>query len=108
MLQVDDGTGFLLNCLRHALVAFRQMVEAGFQNNECADVVVLAARVHGPGVIHMRNGVARLQDTQGLRLRAPTRTIVDLLSELGAEPVGKPRHRGLPVSLGSDRNAVTL
>lgn len=70
--------------------AFQQMVEEDFQSNEYADVVVLGAWVHGPGVIHTRDGVSRLEDMRGLQLRGPTRIIVDLLSELGAEPVGMP------------------
>ena len=70
--------------------AYWEMVETDFQNNEFADVKVLGAWVHGPGVIHTQDGVSSLEDMQGLTLRGPTRIINDLLSELGAEPVGMP------------------
>ena len=70
--------------------AYWDMVESDFQNNEYSDTKVLGAWVHGPGVIHSQNGVTSLEDMQGLTLRGPTRIINDLLSELGAEPVGMP------------------
>jgi TRAP-type C4-dicarboxylate transport system substrate-binding protein len=66
------------------------MIETNFQSNEYQDVKVLGAWVHGPGVIHSTDGVTSLEDMKGLTLRGPTRIINDLLSELGAEPVGMP------------------
>ncbi|MDF2373479.1 MAG: TRAP transporter substrate-binding protein [Rhizobiaceae bacterium] len=71
-------------------LAFWQMVEDDFQSNEYADFKVLGAWVHGPGVVHTRNGVNRLEDMSGIKVRGPTRVINDLLSELGATPVGMP------------------
>lgn len=71
-------------------LAFQQMVEEDFQSSEYGDVVVLGAWVHGPGVIHTREGVSSMEDMEGLKLRGPTRIIIDMLSELGAEPVGMP------------------
>lgn len=70
--------------------AYWEMVETDFQGNEYSDVKVLGAWVHGPGQIHSQNGVKSLEDMDGLTLRGPTRVINDLLSELGAEPVGMP------------------
>ena len=70
--------------------AYWEMVANDFQSNEYADVKVLGAWVHGPGVIHTQDGVNSLEDMKGLTLRGPTRIINDLLSELGAEPVGMP------------------
>jgi TRAP-type C4-dicarboxylate transport system substrate-binding protein len=70
--------------------AYWEMVETDFQSNEYQDVKVLGAWVHGPGVIHSTDGVTSLEDMKGLTLRGPTRIINDLLSELGAEPVGMP------------------
>lgn len=78
--------------------AYWEMVETDFQSNEYADVKVLGAWVHGPGLIHSRNGVNSLEDMKGLTLRGPTRIINDLLSELGAEPVGLPLP-GIPEAL---------
>lgn len=70
--------------------AYWDMVANDFQNNEFQDVKVLGAWVHGPGVIHTQDGVNSLEDMADLTLRGPTRIINDLLSELGAEPVGMP------------------
>jgi TRAP-type transport system periplasmic protein len=79
-------------------LAYWDMVEKDFQSNEYADVKVLGAWVHGPGVIHTKDGVSKLEDMQGKTLRGPTRVINDLLSELGATPVGLPLP-GVPEAL---------
>lgn len=71
-------------------LAFQQMVEEDFQDNEYANVKVLGAFVHGPGLVHTEDGVYKLEDMAGKQLRGPTRVINDLLSELGATPVGMP------------------
>lgn len=71
-------------------LAFQQMVEEDFQDNEYANVKVLGAFVHGPGLVHTEDGVYSLEDMAGKQLRGPTRVINDLLSELGATPVGMP------------------
>ena len=70
--------------------AFWEMVETDLQANEYKDVKVLGAWNHGPGMIHSKTPVAKLEDMKGLSLRGPTRIINNLLSELGAEPVGMP------------------
>jgi TRAP-type C4-dicarboxylate transport system substrate-binding protein len=70
--------------------AFWEMVETDWQSSEYKDVKVLGAWVHGPGKIHTQDGVSKLEDMKGLTLRGPTRIINDLLSELGATPVGMP------------------
>lgn len=70
--------------------AFMEMVETDLQASEYSDVKVLGAWVHGPGVIHTKDGVASLEDMAGKKLRGPTRVIVDMLKELGATPVGMP------------------
>lgn len=71
-------------------LAFWEMVETDFQQSEFADVKVLGAWVHGPGLIHSAEPVEKLEDMQGKTVRGPTRVINDMLSELGAEPVGMP------------------
>lgn len=70
--------------------AYWEMVESEWQHNEYRDLKVLGAWVHGPGQVHTREGVTRLEDMKGLTLRGPTRVINDLLSELGATPAGMP------------------
>ncbi len=71
-------------------LAFWEMMESDFQANEYSDVKVLGAWVHGPGVIHGKDPITKLEDFKGRTVRGPTRVINDMLSELGAEPVGMP------------------
>ncbi|APE44014.1 C4-dicarboxylate ABC transporter [Sulfitobacter alexandrii] len=71
-------------------LAFWQMVEDDFQSNEYAEFKVLGAWVHGPGVIHSIDPIEKLEDMKGKTVRGPTRVINDMLSELGATPVGMP------------------
>lgn len=55
------------------------------------DVKIIAVHTHGPGLIHAKgNGVRKLDDLKGLKVRAPTRIINELLKTLGATPVGMP------------------
>ncbi|MFS4580395.1 TRAP transporter substrate-binding protein [Phaeobacter sp. C3_T13_0] len=70
--------------------AFQDLVETDLQDGEYKDVKVLGAWVHGPGVIHTASAVKQVEDLEGLKIRAPTRVINDMLKELGATPVGLP------------------
>lgn len=59
--------------------------------DEYSDFKILAAWVHGPGLLHVKgDGVRKLEDMKGLKLRGPTRIINQLLSALGAVPIGMP------------------
>ncbi|MDP5360242.1 MAG: TRAP transporter substrate-binding protein, partial [Paracoccaceae bacterium] len=71
-------------------LAFQQMIEDDFAESEYGDFKVLAGWVHGAGLIHSEEPIEKLEDMAGKTLRGPTRIINDLLSELGAEPVGMP------------------
>ena len=70
--------------------AFWEMVDTDFQHNEYADVKVLGAWVHGPGVMHSSAPIRRLEDMQGKIFRGPTRVVTDILDEVGATPIGMP------------------
>lgn len=70
--------------------AFWDYVESDLQATEYKDLKVLGAWVHGPGLIHSSDPISSLEDMKGKVLRGPTRVITDMLSELGAEPVGMP------------------
>lgn len=55
------------------------------------DVHLIAVHVHGPGVIHTKDGpITSLDDFNGLTLRGPSRQAVRLLEQLGATTVGMP------------------
>ncbi|TCP60727.1 TRAP-type C4-dicarboxylate transport system substrate-binding protein [Rhodovulum bhavnagarense] len=57
--------------------------------DDFADVKVIAAHMHGPGIVHKKGGpIARVEDFEGLKLRGPSRPATLLLKKLGATPVG--------------------
>jgi TRAP-type C4-dicarboxylate transport system substrate-binding protein len=59
--------------------------------NDFKDVKILAEHTHGPGLIHAKgNGVRKLEDMKGLKLRGPARVVNKLIDALGATPVGMP------------------
>ncbi|MFQ1701059.1 TRAP transporter substrate-binding protein [Loktanella agnita] len=59
--------------------------------DDFADVHVIAAHMHGRGVVHKIGApVATLDDFSGLKLRGPSRTTTMLLERLGATPIGMP------------------
>ena len=59
--------------------------------DEFKDVKIISVNTHGPGVIHAKgNGVHKLEDMKGLKLRGPSRIVNKLLETLGATPVGLP------------------
>lgn len=59
--------------------------------DDFADVQVLAAHMHGEGLVHKKGDALKtVADFEGLKLRAPTRTSTLLLEKLGATPVGMP------------------
>ncbi|MBK1634984.1 TRAP transporter substrate-binding protein [Rhodovulum adriaticum] len=57
--------------------------------DDFADVKLIAAHMHGPGIIHKTGApVATVEDIAGLKLRGPSRPATLLLKKLGATPVG--------------------
>lgn len=70
--------------------AFQDLVDTDLQAGEYSGVKVLGAWVHGPGLIHSKDPITKLEDLAGKKLRGPTRVISNMLAELGATPVGMP------------------
>lgn len=55
------------------------------------DTQLLAANVHGPGVLHARDKTIKtVTDLRGMKVRGPSRPITKMLGYLGAIPVGMP------------------
>lgn len=72
-------------------LAYWDLFKSDMEATEFKGVKILATWVHGPGVIHSKGeGIRKLEDMQGKKMRGPTRVINGLLAELGAEPVGMP------------------
>ena len=70
--------------------AYWDLIESDLQYSDFDEVQVLAGWVHGPGLIHSKTPITRLEDLKGMEIRGPTRLVTDLLGELGASPVGMP------------------
>lgn len=69
--------------------AFHEYCEK-YCGKEFADVKVIAWHTHGPGLIHSKAAVAKLEDMKGVKLRGGTRVINQMLEKLGAAPIGMP------------------
>ena len=71
-------------------MAFQEYVEKNALD-EFKDVHPIVFHTHGPGLIHVKgNGVRKLEDMKGLKLRGPTRIVTSMLEKLGATAVGMP------------------
>jgi TRAP-type C4-dicarboxylate transport system substrate-binding protein len=81
---------FFVEDARAASYAYWTMYEELMADTDFADVVVLGAWVHGPGVLHTNRPVETVADMRGLKLRTPARLVGELLGILGAEPIGMP------------------
>lgn len=69
--------------------AFQEYCEKNCAD-EFAGVKVIAWHAHGPGLIHSKNPVNKLEDMNGIKIRGGSRVINQMLEKLGATPVGMP------------------
>ncbi|MGQ9365599.1 TRAP transporter substrate-binding protein [Azospirillum sp. ST 5-10] len=71
--------------------AFQKLYDSGALDGEYKETHVLYVHTHGPGHLHTKDkAVTTLDDLKGLKIRRPTDVVGELLSQLGAEPVGMP------------------
>jgi TRAP-type transport system periplasmic protein len=77
---------FLMSDVVSTSVALQKFVDAHCMD-EFTDVKLLAMNVHGPGMLHTRHPVTRLEDLRGLKIRGGSPLINDMLAKLGAEPI---------------------
>jgi TRAP-type C4-dicarboxylate transport system substrate-binding protein len=69
--------------------AFQAYVEKNSMD-EFKDVKLICAHTHGPGLIHSKDPIAKLEDLKGMKVRGGSRIINIMLEQLGATPVGMP------------------
>ncbi|WP_417586534.1 TRAP transporter substrate-binding protein [Pararhodobacter oceanensis] len=81
---------FFVSDARAASYAYWTLYEEEMAETDFADVHLLGAWVHGPGMIHSSSPVSTPADLQGMKIRGGSRTVNELLTRLGAEPVGMP------------------
>jgi TRAP-type C4-dicarboxylate transport system substrate-binding protein len=58
-----------------------------FKPKELDEVQVMYLHGHGPGILHTKKPVAKLEDVKGMKIRAQG-TVVPIVQALGAAPVG--------------------
>jgi TRAP-type C4-dicarboxylate transport system substrate-binding protein len=69
--------------------AFQEYVEKNAMD-EFKDDKPTAGQVHGPGLIHSKDPVTKLEDLKGMKVRGGSRVINIMLEQLGATPIGMP------------------
>lgn len=88
---------FFVEDARAASAALWQMYEEHMRD-DFEGVHMLGMWVHGPGMFHTSRPVTVPSDLQGMKIRGGSRGVNDLLTLLGAEPVGLPVS-GVPEAL---------
>ncbi len=58
--------------------------------DEFKDVQLLTVHTHGPGLFHTKQPVTGLESLRGMKIRGGTRIVNNMLTKLGATPVGMP------------------
>ena len=69
--------------------AFQKYVDKHMQD-DFPGMKVIAVHTHGPGLIHSKEPVGKLEDLKGMKLRGPTRVITGFLESQGAVALGMP------------------
>ena len=69
--------------------AIQEYVEK-FAADEFKDVKLIAVHTHGPGLFHTKQPVVGLESLRGMKIRGGSRIINNMLTKLGATPVGMP------------------
>lgn len=81
---------FFVTDARAASYAYWRLFEEEMRDTDFAEAHILATWVHGPGMFHSRVPIRVPADLTGLKIRGGSRMVNDLLTRLGAEPVGMP------------------
>lgn len=69
--------------------AFQKYVDK-YMQDDFPGMKVIAVHTHGPGLIHSKDPVNKMEDVKGMKLRGPTRVITGYLEALGAVAIGMP------------------
>lgn len=81
---------FMMTNAGAASRAYWQMFEKHMKDTEFKGIKILATHVHGPGLFHSKEPVAKMEDLNGVKIRGGSRMVNKLLTKLGATPVGMP------------------
>ena len=81
---------FMMTSAEATSRAYWDLFEKHMKDTEFKETHVLGVWVHGPGMLHSKDPINTIEDMKGMKIRAPTRIINQLLGQLGATPVGMP------------------
>lgn len=80
---------FMSGSAEQSSKAIQEYVEK-FAADEFKDVKLIAVHTHGPGLFHTKQPVTGLESLRGMKIRGGSRIINNMLTKLGATPVGMP------------------
>jgi TRAP-type C4-dicarboxylate transport system substrate-binding protein len=80
---------FMSGSAEQSSKAIQEYVEK-FAPEEFKDVKLIAVHTHGPGLFHTKTPVTGLESLRGMKIRGGSRIINNMLTKLGATPVGMP------------------
>ena len=81
---------FMVSDARAASCAYSKMFDEHMKDGEFKDVHIIGTWVHGPGMFHTAEPVTVPEDLKGMKIRGGSRLVNDLLTRVGAEPIGMP------------------
>jgi len=70
--------------------AYWDLFKQEMEQTEFKDLKILGTWVHGPGLIHSASPITLPADLAGVKIRAGSRVVNQLMEKLGATPVGMP------------------
>lgn len=71
----------------HLMTQLSNALYKKFKPKELDDVKVMFLLTHGPGIVHTKKPVKKLEDLQGLKIRCPGGFITTMVKALGAVPL---------------------
>ena len=80
---------FMIGAPEASSRAIQEYVEK-YAADEFKDVKLIAVHTHGPGLFHTKAPVTGLESLRGMKIRGGSRIISNMLTKLGATPVGMP------------------
>ncbi|MGI9216658.1 MAG: TRAP transporter substrate-binding protein [Hydrogenophaga sp.] len=80
---------FMSGSAEQSSKAIQEYVEK-FAAEEFKDVKLICVHTHGPGLFHTKQPVTGLEALRGMKVRGGSRIINNMLTKLGATPVGMP------------------
>ncbi|GGX69086.1 TRAP transporter substrate-binding protein [Saccharospirillum salsuginis] len=90
LTQIVELPG-VVDSAKQGSCVLQTLLDEGHLDDEYADTRPVFLFTHGPGLFHVADtSITEPSDLEGLRIRRPTTVVANILTELGAQPVGMP------------------